>query len=181
MNHADHVDLLREAVLNSGLEWADLGSGTGSFTLALADLLGPSGRIYSVDKDRGALREQERFMRARFPALAVTYIAGDFMRPLDLPPLDGIVMANALHFIADRDKTAVMQRITGYLRPGGRFVLVEYDVDHGNAWVPYPLTHQTWVELAGRCGLVEVRLVGQKPSRFLGRIYSAVGLTATRP
>ena len=51
-----------EAFLNGipgqGGTWADFGSGTGAFTLALADLIGPQGSIYSVDKDRGSLREQ---------------------------------------------------------------------------------------------------------------------------
>ncbi len=60
MNHEDHINLLRQGIPNRGGNWADLGSGTGAFTLALADLSGPSARIYSVDKDKGALKEQER-------------------------------------------------------------------------------------------------------------------------
>jgi len=92
-----------------GGTWADLGSGAGAFTLALADLIGPQGRIYSVDKDRGSLREQERAMRAYFPANTVEYIQADFTRPLNLPPLDGIVMANSLHFI--RNKEPILQLV----------------------------------------------------------------------
>jgi ubiquinone/menaquinone biosynthesis C-methylase UbiE len=49
MNHADHVALLRAGVPGPGGVWADLGSGAGAFTLALADLIGPTGQIYSVD------------------------------------------------------------------------------------------------------------------------------------
>ena len=45
MNHQDHVNLLRGGVLSTGVIWADLGSGTGAFTLALADLLGGTGEI----------------------------------------------------------------------------------------------------------------------------------------
>jgi precorrin-6B methylase 2 len=71
MNHADHVALIRDGVQRPGSVWADLGSGTGAFTLALAELIGPAGEIYSVDTDRNALREQERAMRARLPALTV--------------------------------------------------------------------------------------------------------------
>src|SRR5436305_5848269 len=97
MNHADHVRLLRDGVLKPGGVWADLGSGWGAFTLALADLIGPSGEIYSVDKDRGSLREQEQAMRSMFPQANVRYIDGDFTHPLDLPPLDGIILANSLH------------------------------------------------------------------------------------
>ena len=65
MNHNDHVYLLRKGIAGPGGVWADLGSGSGAFTLALADLIGPTGHIYSVDKDRSALREQERAMRSR--------------------------------------------------------------------------------------------------------------------
>ncbi len=70
MNHADHVRLLRGGVPAPGGVWADFGSGEGAFTLALADLLGTSGEIYSVDQDAGALRAacEETFrVRAEHP------------------------------------------------------------------------------------------------------------------
>src|SRR5262245_14341440 len=125
MNHDDHVRLLRNGIPATGGTWADLGSGGGAFTLALADLIGPTGIIYSVDKDSRALNEQESAMRSRFPDNKVNYITADFSRPLDIPPLDGIVMANSLHFIAKKDP--VLQLIRGYLKPGGRLLLVEYN------------------------------------------------------
>lgn len=178
MDHHDHVELLRRGVEPAGpggADWADLGSGTGAFTLALADLLGPGGRIVSVDRDAGALRQQAVAMAARFPATGLRQIVADFTRGLvrhDLPPLDGIVMANSLHFQADH--VAVVRRVATLLRPGGRFVLVEYDADRGNPWVPHPLSFETWRRVAGDAGLTEPRLIGRVPSRFLGAIYSAV-------
>src|SRR5215203_5232122 len=102
MTHEDHISLLRPGIPYPGGIWADLGSGSGAFTLALADLLGPGATIYSVDRDRGALREQEAAMRSRFPAVHVEYVHADFTRPLDLPPLYGIAMANSLHFVKDK-------------------------------------------------------------------------------
>jgi ubiquinone/menaquinone biosynthesis C-methylase UbiE len=177
MTHDDHVRLLRDGVAPGGV-WADLGSGWGAFTLALADLLGSGARIYSVDKDVGALREQERAMRERFPDRAVTYLHADFTHPLDLSPLDGVVMANALHF--QRAKEGVLALIRGYLKPGGRLVLVEYNADRGNPWVPYPLSYVTWEALAQRSGFVETRLLAMVPSRFLREIYSALSLRGPR-
>lgn len=163
-----------------GAVWADLGSGRGAFTLALADLLGPGATIHSVDRDRHVLDEQRDVMRARFPGTAVRHIAADFTRPLDLPPLDGIVMANALHFV--RDKEATLRLIRSYLRPpqgndpGGRMILVEYNADEGNAWVPYPLAYPTWEALSRRCGFRHTRLLATTPSRFLREIYSALSV-----
>ena len=174
MDHHDHVRLLRDGVRDGGAEWADLGSGEGAFTLALADLLGPAGSIRAVDRDRRALEVGLRALRQRFPAVRVTPLVADFTVPLGLPPLDGIVMANSLHFV--RDKLAALSLIGGYLRPGGRLVLVEYDSDRGNPWVPFPLSFGTWTGLASEAGFRDTRLLASVPSRFLGPIYSAIGI-----
>ncbi|MFL5735260.1 MAG: class I SAM-dependent methyltransferase [Chloroflexia bacterium] len=176
MTHEDHVNLLRGGIPAPGGTWADLGSGAGAFTLALADLLGPSATIYSVDRDRGALREQEGAMHSRFPLTTVHYVTADFTRPLDLPPLDGMVMANSLHFV--RNKEPVVRAVLDYLRPGGRWILVEYNADRGNPWVPHPLSYGTWEALARKAGFVDTHLLATVPSRFLGEIFSAVSLAS---
>lgn len=173
MEHSDHVQLLRDGVRAGGL-WADFGSGGGAFTLALADLLGPGSLIYSVDKDAGALRRQRSAMDVRFPEAAVTYIDADYTCRLDLPPLDGVVMANALHFQRDRRKGEVLDLIHGYLKPGGRLLIVEYNTDRGNLWVPYPFSYETWHRLAAAHGFQETRVLATRPSRNLREIYSAV-------
>lgn len=175
MNHSDHVRLLKSGVPGPGGVWADFGSGNGAFTIALADLIGPAGRIYSIDKDRPALQEQSRALHSRFPAYPPGFLVtleADFTRRLDLPPLDGVVMANSLHF--QKDKHKALSLIKSYLRPGGRFILVEYNVDRGNMWVPYPLSFQTWKELANRVGFSNSQWLASVPSRFLKEIYSAV-------
>ncbi len=175
MDHRDHVELIRPAVPEPGGTWADLGSGRGAFTLALADLLGPAATIHSVDRDAGALREQRAAMTTRFPGRDVRYHLADFTAALELPPLDGLVMANSLHF--QRDRAAVVRHVAGHLRPGGTLVLVEYDADRGNHWVPYPLSFETWRRLATDLGLIDVRLAGRVPSRFLGAIYASSART----
>ncbi len=111
---------------------------------------------------------------ARFPQVIVHYLPADFTRPLDLPPLDGLVMANALHFQRPETRLELVQLLKGYLRPGGRFILVEYNVDRGNVWVPYPLSYPTWTTLARQAGFAETRQLAVVPSRFLKEIYSAV-------
>jgi SAM-dependent methyltransferase len=175
MEHRDHVELIRAGVEGAGRTWADVGSGRGAFTFALADLLGPGATIYSVDRDAGALQQQATTVAVRFPEVAVHGLVADFTQPLELPELDGVVMANSLHFV--RDKLPVLRRIIGHLKPGGRFVLVEYDADRGNPWVPHPLSFGSWTVLAAEAGLRDTRRTASVPSRFLGSIYAAVSLT----
>ena len=174
MNHADHVRLLRGGIDTRGGIWADLGSGTGAFTLALADLLGAEGVIYSVDRDAAALREQERRLKGSSPAVTVHAIQVDFTLPLDLPELDGMVMANALHFVPPEGQTQVIQQVKGYLRPGGRLIVVEYNVDQGNRWVPYPISYSRWQRIARAARFEHVQLLAKAPSHFLKEFYSAL-------
>jgi SAM-dependent methyltransferase len=175
MQHDDHVALLRPGVPRPGGVWADFGSGGGAFTLALADLLGPGGVIYSIDRDGRALRQQAETLKALFPGVSLHTLQADFTRDLrpPLPPLDGLVMANALHFVPDAKKAEVVNRVKSYLRPGGRWLLVEYNVDRGNLWVPHPLAYPTWEALALGCGFTSVRKLAVRPSSFLKEFYSA--------
>ena len=171
VDHQDHVELLRNGVERTGGAWADFGAGTGAFTLALAELIGPGGEIYAIDKRASALREMERAMHSRFPATKVRCCVADFTRPLDLPLLEGIVMANALHF--QRDQEAVVRTLRSYLRPGGRVLVVEYNIAHGNFAVPHPVPFARWEELARQAGFEHTELLATRPSRFLREIYSA--------
>lgn len=178
MDHADHVGLLRPAVTPAGAgganeTWADIGAGEGAFTLALADLLGPGGRIVAVDRDVRALRENERAIHARFPAVELTTLVADLGGALELPELDGLVAANSLHYVPRDRQVAVIRGLAAHLRPGGRFVVVEYDVDRGNPWVPHPFSYGSWERLAAAAGLTGTRRIGRVPSRFLDAIYSA--------
>jgi len=163
LNHADLVALLKDGVTEPGGRWADLGAGEGNFTRALADLLGPGAHITAVDKDAGALRAIGGNIETR---------VADFTKPIDLHDLDGIVMANSLHFV--RDKQPVLEAVLRMLRPGGRLIIVEYGADRGNPWVPHPFTYEQWEKMAARAGFRNTRLLGTIPSRWLGSMYSAV-------
>src|SRR5690349_20001296 len=126
MDHPEHDWLMRLRVEGSGPHWADLGAGRGAFTLALADVLGPAAEIVAVDRDDRALRSNEFAMRARFPASTVRYAVADFTEPLDLSRMDGVVMANSLHF--QRDQPRVVAQVRDLLAPGGRLIVVEYNI-----------------------------------------------------
>jgi SAM-dependent methyltransferase len=184
VDHADHVGLIRAAVEPGGT-WADIGAGQGAFTLALADLLGPGGRVVAVDRDARVLRANADAVHARFPALDYATLTADLTAPLDLPELDGLVAANSLHYVSPDRQVAVIRALSAHLCPGGRFVVVEYDADRGNPWVPHPFSYPSWERLAEAAGLADTRRIGRVPSRFLDAIYAAEsrrpGADAARP
>lgn len=174
MDHADHVSLIRDGIDGAGAHWLELGAGTGAFTLALLDVLGDRADVVALDREAGSLRGLEDAAARRFPAAAVRSVVGDFTEPLPVEPasFDGVLMANSLHFV--RDKEPVLRAAIDTLKPGGRFILVEYGSDRGNHWVPWPIGYETWAELASRVGLRDTHRIGEVPSRFLGSIYAAV-------
>lgn len=174
MNHQDHVNLIKDGIPQTGGTWADLGSGQGAFTLALAECIGDDGFIYSVDRDNGSLRRQVKVMQSNYPAVKVKYIPADFTRPLDVPKLDGIVMANSLHYVAD--KLPVLNQILSYLKPECRLIIIEYNTDKPNRWVPHPLTYDKWEQLATNAGFAETTLLKIRPSSFLDEFFSAVSI-----
>lgn len=171
MNHRDHVALLRKGVAQGGGIWADLGAGDGAFTLALAELLGEGATIYAVDREAGALRRLASTMQEQFPQTALHTITADFERPFSLPPLDGIVMANSLHFV--RKQMDALKRIRSYLKPSGLLLMVEYNSDQGNVWVPHAFSYPTWERMSREIGFQHTELLATYPSRFLREIYSA--------
>jgi ubiquinone/menaquinone biosynthesis C-methylase UbiE len=178
VNHADHVQLIEKGIgRDSGGVWADFGAGSGAFTLALRDIAGPEAAIIAVDRDWASLQALRATMERHFPGTQLRLLQADFAGDLTIPPLDGIVAANAIHFVSLRDQPALLRRWRAYVKPEGRLVVVEYDTDSGNRWAPYPMSYAAFRETARAAGFTDPELLGLRPSRWLGRIYSAL----TRP
>ena len=171
MDRVDLVALLRDGVSAKGGRWADLGAGDGAFTFALADLLGPTAEITAVDRDSSSLRRLGSAAGAR-PAIQT--LVADFTQPLHLSGLDGVVMANSLHFV--RDQPPVLAEVRDLLRPGGSLIVVEYETDRGNPWVPHPFSFRTWEGMAASAGFERTRLLHRHPSRHFGSLYSAASI-----
>ena len=172
MEHAEHVALIRRGVEGAGPRWLEIGAGEGAFTLALADVLGADARIVAVDRDARALERLTRAMHGRFAPAALERIVTDFTRELPDGPFDGVLAANSLHFV--RERGGLLARLREQLGPDGRLVVVEYDADRGNPWVPHPFSFSTWRREALDARFSEPELIHRVPSRFLGAIYGAV-------
>lgn len=171
MDHRDAVDMLRNAPLALGApqRWADLGCGTGTFTRALADLLPSASTIAAMDRDAMALKQvPEMHGTTRITKHAGDFVTGSF----PYKDLDGILLANALHFV--RDQSEFIRRAGASLKPAGVFLLVEYDTDSPNPWVPHPLSFATLAQLFKASGFRTVKRLADRPSAFgRARLYAA--------
>lgn len=160
MTHEEATSFLAPAILPQNGTWADIGAGTGVFTMALRSILEPGSRILAVDKNPHSLWSLP--LAGQTP---IEVIEGDFTRPFALDPCQGMVMANALHYAADH--LAALRHVLAHLEVGGTFVLIEYDTDRAsNRWVPYPLSWQTFSRIAPAAGLGDVHQVNYRQSRY---------------
>ena len=167
--------LIAPAIDAKGGSWADLGAGGGTFTRALAALLGAQGRVIAVERDASAVHALDRVAaRRQVDEATIEVMRADFTALPPLPPLDGVLLANALHFVDYASQLRVLRDLVSLLTPGGRLVLVEYENREASRWVPYPVSFARFVSVAHELiGSTPIR-VGERKSRYGGTIYAAV-------
>jgi SAM-dependent methyltransferase len=155
----DAIDLIRDGVESGRPQrWADLGCGNGLFTIALAELLPPGSEIFAFDLKPQRLVPAHNDVSIYFQQL-------DFVKePLPNGQLDGVLMANSLHYI--NDQASLIQRL---LVP--QFIFVEYEHRSPNPWVPFPVPSARLTQLLLSLGYSSERL-SEKPSQFGGQMYS---------
>jgi len=162
------ISLIKEGINSPAGTWADIGAGTGLFTLALTQLLDAEARIIAADKNPHALYRLQGEVPVVFEIEEV-----DFNKPMNLPLCDGIILANTLHYA--KEPLKALQNILGHLKTGGRFILIEYDTDRPvSSWVPYPVNYNQFKELSRQVGLSAPVRLAETPSRYgNGMIYTA--------
>jgi SAM-dependent methyltransferase len=181
--HSTHVDaddavaLVASAVPGPGI-WADLGAGRGTFSRALATLLGPRGHVFALDREPSSVAALSRPRAGPDTAAPVTPLLADFTDAtawpsLGLPPLDGVLLANALHFVPADEQGAVLASLVTRLRPRGRLVLVEYEGRPPSRWVPHPVSLARLAAIAP-AGVTPPARVGMRRSAYGGWMYAAV-------
>ena len=173
MTLTEAIDLIRPSIVPSSGVWADIGAGTGLFTEALMMIL-EEGKVIAMDKSPHSLYSNEQLAKGNMQSkIGLEIMEADFNRPFSLPPLDGILMANALHYA--HDHADVLKNVLTHLKPGGSFVLIEYDTDKPNPpWVPNPVSFIRFKELCERVGLKEPVLIGTRNSVYNdGKMYVA--------
>lgn len=168
MQLSDAILLIQKGIVpqSSPQIWADLGAGEGLFSEALLSLLLPGSVIHAVDLHKRPNLQHNS---------SVIFHQADFVNDkLPVPTLDGILMANSLHYV--QDQVACIQQLKTHLRNRtGVIILIEYDTDKGNEWVPYPVSFARAQTIFGNAGFSKIEKIGEQPSIYRkASIYAAL-------
>lgn len=171
MQISEAIKLIDHPVIKSDFPttWADFGAGSGLFTNALATILHPGSTLIAVDKDISNFE-----VHAKTTGMKLKTMKADFTQEIqNLPALHGVLMANSLHFVDNKKNLLVA--VMKYFVDKPLFLIIEYDTDKANPWVPYPVSFTSLKKLSLDLGLEMIEKVAEVPSRFnRANIYSAL-------
>lgn len=122
-------DVVTALAIPPGAKVADIGAGSGVFTLPLAGAVTSSGKVYAVDIDQGLVDHIAGKARDA-KATQVQGVLGKFTDPaLPARDLDLAFIYDVLHHIEDR--ATYLRNLAGYLQPGGRVAVIDFFPERG--------------------------------------------------
>lgn len=141
--------LLRAAGIGGAMRVLDLGTGLGHVALLVAGLLETEGSVLGVDQSGRLLEIAER-RRVAAGAENVSFVQSDARTFTADEPFDAIVARLLLFHLPDREE--LLRRQLEALRPGGKMVVIEFDIGAMRAEPEVPLVTQVrgWIEAAFR-------------------------------
>lgn len=161
-------EVIRSLGLQAGGKVADLGSGSGYFTVRLASAVGSTGKVYAVDVDH----EMNDYVVKRAQEEGynnVEVILAKYDDPL-LPGsgVDLIFTCNTYHHLEDR--VSYFTNARKYLRPNGRVAIVDFN---GEGWFQKIFGHWTASEVIQK-EMEEAGYVLQREFTFLPKQFFLV-------
>jgi len=138
MNFADPKSNVLQLGLREGMKVADLGAGTGHYSLAAASVVGQDGRVYAVDIQEDVLKHVLDSAH-RLGLRNIEMVWGNIERrggtKLRDHAIDAVVLSNILFQV--EDKKQLVEEIRRILRPEGRLLVVDWAGAYGGMG-PHP-------------------------------------------
>lgn len=136
--------------LRPGMRVADLGSGTGVFTVPIAKTVGGSGKVYAIDIDEALLRIVAEKAKSEGLANVETVVAGA-TDPRLPEPVDLLFICDTMHHLPDQ--SSYVRQFAKLLRPGGRVVVIDFAEGHWpgghQEFAITPAQVDGWMQAAG--------------------------------
>lgn len=150
---------------------ADVGAGSGYFTLRVAKAVGPSGSVLAVDIAPELLEHLAGRARDAGLANVKTQLVGKNDPRLPREGIDTVLMVDMLHYVKAPDRPAYARKLRAGLAPGGRVVVVDYvpKTPEERPWGPPPEQNMSRAEVDGAmaaAGLFPARVHDFLPEQF---------------
>lgn len=123
----DH--LVKELYIQPGDKVADVGCGTGAYTIALAREVGVTGQVYALDVHRDILHTLLPTLE-RMNILNVDVIWADIEKgsPIEKYSLDAVVLSNVLFQLESIGNA--LHHVHSMLKPEGQLLVVDWSHSH---------------------------------------------------
>lgn len=162
--------LLQAAGLTPGMRVLDLGTGLGHVAMMAGEFIAPTGRVVGIDQAAEVISVARQ--RAKDAGVThVTFEQGDVNTWRADQPLDAITARLLLCHVPD--PVDVVRHHTNNLRPGGRFVAIDFDVGAARSEPAVPIVTEAirWVQEAFQAAGAWPRIGAR-----LGTILESAGL-----
>lgn len=116
--------------LSPGDRVLDVGCGIGDPAVAIAHKIGPTGRVTAIDPAREMV--ESAAARAKSLGLANIEFKVSTVEDFDAPPQAFDAICGRWSFIFCTDVAAVLRRVRGWLKPGGRFAMSTWTPQKGS-------------------------------------------------
>jgi ubiquinone/menaquinone biosynthesis C-methylase UbiE len=150
--------------------WLDAASGDGVFAEALLEISGPSLRVIALDVKRSAVRSA--LDQLPNSTAAVYAVQANLCSPLPIAKVDGIILANGLHFYQETEQIGILTQCSHALKEAGQLIVVEYNTDFPTGAVPYPISREAIDSLLIRSGFEPAKKHKLVRSTYLGEMYA---------
>jgi ubiquinone/menaquinone biosynthesis C-methylase UbiE len=118
----------------AGERVADIGAGSGYFTIPVARAVGPTGVVWALDAAQEMLDYLDFRVRAqKIENIRLRKVMRDDAQ-LEPASLDTILMIDTIHYVKDR--VGYARKLRQGLAPGGRLVIIDY--------FPKPMSERPW-------------------------------------
>ncbi len=133
MSFLDPQHNIDQFELDEGMTVADLGAGSGFYSVAAAEAVGSSGHIYTVDVQKDLLDHVQNLAKERklfnieVVWADIEKIGGTRIKQFSL---DAVIVSNVLFQIENKDN--LLSEINRILKPGGRILVVDWEDSFNN-------------------------------------------------
>jgi ubiquinone/menaquinone biosynthesis C-methylase UbiE len=153
--------------------WVELACGDGVFAEITLEIASPEIKIIGLDIDRSALTQFRDHLEKK-KSEDLLPLQADLEHSLPMSKVDGIILANGLHFFPEQQQIQILTNCASVLKHDGHILIIEYNTERSTTAVPYRLPERNIYRLLIDAGFSAPLKISHVSSSYLGQLYSVL-------